>query len=84
MYGGTEIRKLMQLGDEAGYTIVPFADTVCGLGSFVMLAPDDEHMNVVVTEHYATEWSCKYTVRRCRKISKRLQKLIDDFAMEEG
>ena len=81
-YSGSDIKKLIDLATEEGWEIVQFEDTVCGLGSFVLVPPDDDHYNVVVTEHYATEWSCKYTVRRCGKISKALQKRIDKYEEE--
>lgn len=81
-YSGNDIAKLIDLADAQGWTLVPFADTVCGLGSFVLVPPDDRYYNIIVTEYYATEWSCKYTVRRRAKLSKKLLKAIEDYERE--
>ena len=82
-YYGDDIRKLMDAAEMEGYGCVPFADTVCGLGSFVLTAPDDQHYNIIVGEHYATEWSCKYTVTRRRNLPKWVTEAIDKFNYEE-
>lgn len=86
-YYGDEVHRLMDAANQKGYQCIPFADTVCGLGSFVLVPPDgdiydDTYYKVIVTEHYATEWTCKYTVRRRAKLSKKLLKAIEDFERE--
>lgn len=81
-YNGLHVRDMMNYAFDNGWDIKYFSDTVCGLGSFVLIPPDNNHYNIVVQECYANEWSCVYTVRRCSKISKTLQERIDKFEEE--
>ena len=86
-YSGNDISKLIDEANQKKWQIVPFADTVCGLGSFVLVPPKgdiyaDEWYKVIVTEHYATEWTCKYTIHRRRELGKKLLNAIEDFERE--
>ena len=72
-----------RLVNEYGYNTIQLHEGVLGSGSFVCLAPDDKHYNFVVREVYINEWSSGHTVRRCAKISKKLQSEID-AAIRDG
>ena len=76
LYGVGEIEKLIDSAIEKGYELIRLRDGVLGCGDLVLLAPDG-WWNVVVREVYINCWSSGHTVRRCRKISKRLQAEID-------
>ena len=83
-YGGNQIRTLIDMATEQGFELVPFSDTVCGLGSFLLLSPDDQHYNIIVREFYETEWTCKYTVTRRSKVPKLVWKAVEEFENSES
>ena len=75
LYGGS-IRDLIDEAMNKNYELIQLRESACGYGDFVLLAPEG-WWNVVVREVYLNCWSSGYTVRRCRKISRKLQAEID-------
>lgn len=60
------------------YTMAQIYDGCLGYGKLVLLAPPG-YWNFVIEEVPINEWSCGHTVRKCQKISKRLQAEIDAY-----
>lgn len=52
----------------AGYEIIEIPG--CLIDSYVCVAPDDDHYNVIFKETYLNQWSSAYTVRNYRKLPK--------------
>ena len=63
--------------EQEGYTLEVLSEGTLGLGDGVLIAPDDKHYNFVYREIPVNEWSSVQTVRKCRRISARLQAEID-------
>ena len=60
-----------------GWECIQFNEGSLGHGDLVLLAPDERHWNFIIKEVYVGPYSSGQTIRRCRKISKALQKKID-------
>ena len=60
-----------------GWELVQLREGTLGLGDLVLIAPDDKHYNFVIREVALNEWCSAQTMRRCAKISARLQAEID-------
>ncbi len=78
LYSYTQVDEFAQRLCERGWEYVQLLEGCLGSGDFVLIAPDDKHYNFVIREVYLNEWSSAQTIRRAAKISKRLQKEIDD------
>ena len=83
LYTCSAIAGLIENATGQGYELVQFKQESLGYGSFVLMAPRPDWENVVVEEVYLNEWSSAHKVRRCRKISKKLQKLIKEYEDEQ-
>lgn len=86
IYSQSSVENLVHDLENSGYSSAPLSCTKIGLGSFVLLAPDDFHYNIVVEEIALTYDSAGYKVSKRRKISNELrnrmesaQKRIDGF-----
>lgn len=78
LYSYTAVENLINtLMENANYEVVQLNEGSLGYGDLVLIAPDENHWNFVVREVAINEWSSGHTVRRCKKISKKLQKEID-------
>ena len=60
-----------------GWELVQLREGTLGLGDLVLIAPDDKHYNFVVREVALNEWSSVMRMRRCARISAKLQAEID-------
>ena len=60
-----------------GYEAIQIDEGCLGSGSWVLVAPDEKHYNFVIREVALNEWSSGHTIRRCAKISKKLQAEIN-------
>lgn len=83
LYSCSAIAGLIENAEQQGYELVQFKPESLGYGGFVLMAPRPDWENVVVEEVYLNEWSSAHKVRRCRKISKKLQKLIKEYEDEQ-
>ena len=83
LYSCSAIAGLIENATGQGYELVQFRPESLGYGGFVLIAPRPDWENVVVEEVYLNEWSSAHKVRRCRKISKKLQKLIREYEDEQ-
>lgn len=78
LYTLESVEKLIEeLESKHGYSMETISEGTLGLGKVVMIAPNDNMYNFVIQEVYLNEWSCEHSVRRCARISKRLQAEID-------
>lgn len=48
-----------------------------GCGDWVLIAPTERYWNYIIKEVYVSAWQSAQTIRRCRDISKSMQKKID-------
>lgn len=62
---------------ESGYETIQLNEGTLGSGDWVLIAPNDNQYNFVIREVALNEWSSGHTIRRCSKISKKLQAEID-------
>lgn len=62
---------------EKGYEAIQLEEGCSGSGSWVLIAPNDYQYNFVIREVAISDWSSGHTIRRCARISKRLQMEID-------
>lgn len=53
--------------------------SLTGIGTTVMVAPDDRHYNFVFQEVYKTCYSSAIKKRRYRKLPQKYVKMIDDW-----
>ena len=83
LYTCSAIAGLTANATGQGYELVQFRPESLGYGGFVLMAPRPDWQNVVVEEVYLNEWSSAHKVRRCRKISKKLQKMIEEYENEQ-
>lgn len=65
-----------------GYEILQVSDGVLALGHVLLLAPSESFSHFEITEECRNEWTSAIHIRRFSRISKRIQKLIDN-AREE-
>jgi len=75
------VRNLIDEATARGWEYAPISEGTLGYGKFVLIAPECSipgrcYPNIVVEEIYINEWSSGHKVRRCRKLSKQLQKEI--------
>ena len=77
-YNLSTVEALMQKCMDLDYEFIEIEEGTLGYGHMILLSYDDRYMNVEVTEVYLNEWSSGHNIRKFNKISKRIQKLIDD------
>lgn len=65
----------------AGYEIVIKEGVL--VDSFFCIAPDEKHYNFIFRETYINEWSSGLSQRKCQKLSKAVQKEIDEILSGE-
>lgn len=78
VYSLSVVDDLMQRCADLGYEFVEVEEGSLGYGHMILLAPNDDYMNVEITEVYLNEWSSGHKIRKFNKISKRIQKLIEE------
>ena len=78
LYGCGVVEALMQRCMELDYEFIEIEEGSLGYGHMILLSHDEHYMNVEIQEQYLNEWSSVHKVRKFNKISKRIQKLIDD------
>lgn len=78
VYSLSVVDDLMQRCADLGYEFVEVEEGSLGHGHMILLAPNDDYMNVEITEVYLNEWSSGHKIRKFNKISKRIQKLIEE------
>lgn len=83
LYSLSSVECLMHRCADLGYEIVEIAEGSLGYGHMILLAPNDDYMNVEITEVYLNEWSSGHKIRKFSKISKRIQNLIDGKDVSE-
>lgn len=77
------IENLLSQCADQGYDCVELWEGSLGYGHLVLLAPDDNHWNFEIMEYYINSWSSGHTVRRFKKISRKLLKEIENKENEE-
>lgn len=65
-----------------GYEILQVSEGVLALGHMLLIAPSENFSHFEITEEHRNEWASVIHIRRFSRISKRIQKLIDN-AREE-
>lgn len=83
LYALSAVEGLMQKCADLDYEFIEIEEGVLGYGHMILLSHDPHYMNVEIQERYLNEWSSGHYIRKFNKISKRIQKLIDN-AHEEG
>lgn len=84
LYSMKAVDKLVdELVNKYHYDFVRLADGSLLDGSFILVAPDENHYHFVVREVYLNEWSSAYTVRRASKISKALEEEAERYEREQ-
>lgn len=63
---------------EKGWEAVQLNEGTLGIGYWVLIAPDDKHYNFVIREVYYNMYSSVQTIRRCRKLSQKILKEIEE------
>ena len=76
-YGLKTVEDLLQRCADIGYEIIEVEEGSLGYGHMILLSPNDDYMNVEIQERYKNEWSSWHYIRKFRKVSKRIQKLIE-------
>lgn len=78
LYTKSSVEKLMDdLMENSGYSTAALSATKIGLGSFVLIAPDDLHYSFKVEEIALGYDRCGYRVRKIRKISQEMRKRME-------
>lgn len=77
IWGASDVAKAISMLCDRGYQAVTVEEGSLGYGHVIMLAPDDNHYNVEIQEVYLNCWSSGHKIRNFRKISKRIEKLLD-------
>lgn len=67
---------------ENGWDCVQLNEGVLGCGDLVLISPDENHYNFVIREVYLTAWSSGQTIRKCKKLSKKILKEIEQAEQE--
>lgn len=75
LYSLKAVEQAVNELEKAGYEIIVIDG--CLIDSYVCIAPDENHWNYIFYEHYLNEWSSAYKVRRCSKISKRVERWME-------
>ena len=79
-YSCNAIAGIIAQAQSYDYKIITVREGVLGYGHMILLAPEDMRnymMNVEIREQYVNEWSSAHRVRKFKKMSKRIQELID-------
>ena len=68
LYSMAAVDDALEFLTENGYEIVTIPGSL--LDSYICIAPDDSHYNVILRENYVNAWSSAYTVRNYKKLPK--------------
>lgn len=79
-YSCSVIADFLEVLTRDGYSLKTVKEGILGYGHIIALAPSAEWQNVEIKEIALNEWSSAHTVRGFRKISKRIQDLLDNPA----
>lgn len=83
LYTSDLINNLVQ---NHNYELVQLREGILGVGDCVLLSPDENYYHYIIKEKYKNEWSSVQTIRRCKKLSKKMQieieKAIDNIDKE--
>ena len=82
LYSYTVVEELISRLIESGYEAIQLCEGSLGCGDWVLIAPTENQYNFVIREVAINEWSSGHKIRRCSKISKKLQAEID-LSLEE-
>lgn len=76
LYSWRDINDFINARIERGYEAVQLNEGTLGIGDWVLIAPDETKWNYIIREVYLNEWSSAQTLRKCRKLSKAIEKEI--------
>ncbi len=76
------IKNFIAETETLGYEMQFLREGVCGLGDFILWAPDNNFKNFLIREVYENEWTSRHTVEQFTKVTKKLQKIIDELEAE--
>lgn len=78
LYSCMVVENLMQQAMDLDYEIIEIEEGSLGYGHMILLSNREGWDNVEIQERYLNEWSSAHAIRKFHKISKRIQKLIDN------
>ena len=82
LYGLEEVERFIaEKLDPLGYEVYAVSGGL--LDNLFCYAPDDKHYNFIFKEEYLNSWSSAYSMRRCMKMPKWAEKMIDDYMDEQ-
>ena len=76
LYSWRDMNDFINARIERGYEAVQLNEGTLGIGDWVLIAPDENKWNYIIREVYLNMYSSAQTLRRCRKLSKAIQKEI--------
>ena len=76
LYSYRDMEDFINSRIERGYEAVQLNEGTLGIGNWVLIAPDENKWNYIIREVYLDMYSSAQTMRRCRKLSKAIQKEI--------
>ena len=77
-YGVSTINQVTEFLYSQGFDVVTVEDGVLGCGHIICLSPDPRRYNVEIQEKALNEWSSGHTIRNFDKISRRVEKLLEN------
>lgn len=63
---------------DKGWEYIQLSEGSLGIGDIVLVAPNEKKWNFVIREVFLNAWSSAQTIRRCRKLSQKLLKEIEE------
>lgn len=83
LYTYKAIDDLISRLSEHGYECVQTREGVLGSGDWICVPPDKYRYHLIIHEVVLNEWSSAHTIRRCSKLSKANQKLLEECSCQD-
>jgi hypothetical protein len=78
-YTCTEVDEFIAGLQKRDYECVQTDEGVLGCGNYICCPPNNTMWYFIITERYINEWTSGHTIRRCRKLSKSAQALLEEY-----
>lgn len=77
LYSCSAVADLLTELVKANYEIVTITEGTLGYGYMICIPPVDGWYHYIIREVYLNCWSCAHEIRRCVKLSKANQRMLN-------
>ena len=83
-FSGEAIENLVDEAERMGYEVEPIAEGVCGLGTFILWGPTEQHRSFLIREVYENEWTSRHTVEQFTKMPVKMKRELEKMGVVLG